>query len=781
MAELGIPGMNQPQRPQKDTDRITQSDWVVSVIGFFLAMAIPYKGMAPFGLSFLAQERKLSVRSFIYLGIISCGSIVVCERPDVTKYITAGLLYLAVLFVLERDVVPDELTAGVAAGICVFLTGLVSVYWTGFTVKALLTLICEAGAVTAGAVVISKSNGIIRGGPIIPEKLSSDEKISLGAIVALTVLSLRSFYFGTFFSVMHMGATVVILTVAAGCGAAFSTVAGVILGAVCGIDSDFFMPILGAFSFCGFLAGVFSKYGKSGTVVGMIIANAVLIVYTNGAMRAMLSLYEVMAASVLFVLLPSGYINNVKRIVCIDTGEREAIGKMKENIRIKLGAVAASFETMSRTLLRLADRREECNDGDIATVFDLAADRICKNCRKSSLCWTKDFDFTYEALSKIMNVMEEKGVVTVSDTDERFREKCLHLPKLIAELNHQLDMHRERCLWQERMKESRELVGEQLSDVSAVIERLSDEIGECSTIDSFSAKDIRDSFEKRGIKIKDISVVQETGGRQKVIMTFRSVFWSDKPKAEIMKLMKRIFKADINVRDFLFDDGRYIKAEFSIAEKYKIETDCACRAVSEKNGDNYRFSHIGSGKYVVALSDGMGTGCRASRESEAILELLDSFLRAGFDSRMAVKFINSVMLLKSNDEAFVTIDVCIIDLYTGTAEFIKTGAEPSFILRESSVDTVKAASLPVGVIADMEAETASRKMRDGDVIVMVTDGVETKTEGSLLWVGEFMDKNCREDQDENMAEKILNLAIEKNNGEINDDMTVLSVRLKEVS
>jgi len=160
--------------------------------------------------------------------------------------------------------------------------------------------------------------------------------------------------------------------------------------------------------------------------------------------------------------------------------------------------------------------------------------------------------------------------------------------------------------------------------------------------------------------------------------------------------------------------------------------------------------------------------------------LLDSFLRAGFDSRMAVKFINSVMLLKSDEEAFVTIDICIIDLYTGEAEFIKTGAEPSFIMQKNRVDTVKAASLPVGVIAEMEAETELKTMGDGDVIVMVTDGVETRENGSM-WVSEFMEETFRRGEEKNIADKILSRAIENQKGEINDDMTVLSVKLKEVS
>ena len=126
----------------------------------------------------------------------------------------------------------------------------------------------------------------------------------------------------------------------------------------------------------------------------------------------------------------------------------------------------------------------------------------------------------------------------------------------------------------------------------------------------------------------------------------------------------------------------------------------------------------------------------------------------------------------------MTFDICIIDLYTGVAEFIKTGAEPSFVMRGSRVDTVRAGSLPVGIIADMEAKISKRKVDDGTVIVMMSDGLETRESGNLLWIGDFVKENGGSNGENNLAERILRAAIEKNDGTVKDDMTVLAVRLK---
>lgn len=784
MAELEISRYTPPKNGKRNRWKILSGfkkyDFFVRLMGFFLAMAMPYGGIAPFGLSFLAQERKISLKAVISLVLVSLGSMMACDRIGAAKYISAGVVYLALLFVLEKGVKLNDFTAGLAAGLCVFMTGLVVIYWQGFEFLDMLLLLCEAVAVVAGTIVIDKSSVILQDGTFPPEKMGSDEKLSLAAIAAISVLSLKEIYVGVDFSVMNVAAIAILLTIAAGCGLRYSTGAGVVLGVLCGIGNDYFMPILGAFSFCGFLSGVFSKFGKGGVVAGVVLANAMLVVYTNSAMESVLTLYEIMVASVIFFFVKPKLITWVKTVICLDDREKENINKVKEGIICRLVAVAAAFEAMAKTLEKLADKEEEENCGDIAWIFDMAADKVCKTCRKASVCWNKELDDTYNSLFKLMEAMERKGVLDTDDVDDRFRAKCLNLPKLVAELNHQLDIHRVRCIWRSRLAESRELVGEQLWGMSRIIDDLSGEIEQDTVSESLSADGIRARLEDKGIKVRDMNVLRNRDGRYRVEITMKASLWKDDAKDEMKKIMKNILDREIKIQEMFFDDGRLVKIEVFEAEKFCVETEQASKAASDENGDNYRFSHISGGKYVIALSDGMGTGSRAARESQAMLELLDSFLRAGFDSRIAVKFINSIMLLKSEDDAFVTIDICIIDLYTGKAEFIKTGAEPSFIMQKDCVETVRAASLPVGVIADMEAETSSRAIDDGDMIVMVTDGVETRESGSL-WVQEFIEENCRNNQVNNLADKILEHAIEKNSGKVNDDMTVLSVKLRAVS
>lgn len=758
---------------------ITGYDIFAKGIGFFLAMAVPLPGMAPFGLAFLAQERKFSVKAVMAFIAAGLGSIVACDRLGAAKYIGAGLIYLAALFVLERGVRVTDVTAGLVAGAGVFVTGLSVIFVRGFSVTEFLLLLCEVSIVVAASLMMEKSSEFMQKQRFSALEIDSETKLSLGAVMAIAILSLKQIYIGSDFSVMNCAAAALLLIVAAGCGATYSTGAGVILGLVCGIGGDYFMPVLGAFSFCGFLAGVFSKFGKGGVVSGIIIANAVMVIYTNSAMQAVLSLFEVLASAIVFVFVPDSYIEAVKEIIFIGENDRKNISRMKEGLRARLAAVAAAFENMSKTLDRLSEKNGY-DTGDITAVFDVTADKVCRKCRKSPICWGKDFNSTYREMFEMLNILREVGKLDENGAREHFAGKCLNLTALINELSHQFEIYRVRETCRNKLSENRDIVGQQLSGMSKILDGLADELCFETRPASVSAWEVRSRLERRGIKAKDLNVFRDKNGRHKIEVVMKGGVIKDKHKTHIEKIMKSILKCPVMNTEEEVLGRKYIKLCFSEAERYKVETLHASCAAEKTNGDNFRMLHLSEGKYVVAISDGMGTGDRAAKESEAILELLDSFLQAGFDSRTAMRMINSIMIMKSGDEAIATVDLCIIDLFTGEVKFIKTGAEPSFIMqKDGGVETVCAASLPMGIVTDAEADVSKRRIMEGDRIVMITDGVESRENGSL-WVSDFIHENCRGDNEGDIAREILNQAIVKNSGTVNDDMTVLSLELKAV-
>ncbi len=754
----------------------SKRDFAALCVGFLLAMASPLPNLAPFGMAYLAQERKLKLKSFFIFLAVSLGAFVACGRLGGAKYTAAGLIYIGCLFVLKRGVVLNDLTSGLIAGAAILISGIGALVLEGITVLGVVLLLCEVAVAVSATLMMEKSIQALSQKDFSPKDMDSDTRLSLCAVVLIALLGFQNVYLGSSLSIMMIAATVMLLMVSLGCGAEYSAGAGVILGVVCGIGSDFFMPILGAFCFCGFLSGVFSKFGKGGVIAGVILANGVMAVYTASAMESALSLYEVLVASAIFALVPASWTNRAKQLICFDKDKNENIARLKSVLITKLNSVASAMEHMAKTVSGFSSKEYE-NPQEISVIFDRTAEKVCKKCRKSDVCWGKDFDSTYDELFKLLEILQAKGVAKPEDISERLAAKCPGTGKLLEELNHQFDMYRINQVCSSKIQESRKLMAGQLGSVSDIIEKLSRDIDAERGEEVVSAYEIRSKLEMSGIKVRDVNVFELPHDRLRVELIVKSGIAQGKDRRTIEKIVKSISGCSRMAKEDVLENKKLTRLVFTAEERFAVEAECASRSVDKENGDNYRMIHLKGGKYVIALSDGMGTGKGAARESRAILELVDSFLEAGFDCRTAVKMINSIMLMRS-EENFVTLDLCIIDLYTGEVDFIKTGAEPSFILGSGGrVRKVKAASLPIGLVAEAKADVSTTKIQGGDKIVMMTDGV-SMSEQKSPWFDGFLRENTKTDGQ--ISEEILNRAIQQSRGLVKDDMTVVTVHLKAV-
>jgi len=244
--------------------------------------------------------------------------------------------------------------------------------------------------------------------------------------------------------------------------------------------------------------------------------------------------------------------------------------------------------------------------------------------------------------------------------------------------------------------------------------------------------------------------------------------------------------------------GGYLKNVTRMLDRFVEEAGSAGRALEERpavyhvvsgmarlprrggaiSGDSCIGTPLGGGRYLMALSDGMGVGQEAAAQSRQCVNLLHQLLEAGFSTEIAVNTVNSVLLLRSPDESFATVDLAQIDLTTGRTEFVKVGAAPSFIKRGSEVTVVKMSSVPVGIINQVEMEAEFRVLRPGDLVVMVSDGVWDVSQDELdkeRWLLEHLQRETSTDPEE-IAESVLARARELA-PDATDDMTILVARL----
>lgn len=201
---------------------------------------------------------------------------------------------------------------------------------------------------------------------------------------------------------------------------------------------------------------------------------------------------------------------------------------------------------------------------------------------------------------------------------------------------------------------------------------------------------------------------------------------------------------------------------------------------SSKSGDTYITTRINDEKYLIGLSDGMGSGEKASKKSQKVIKMLENLLATGLEKESAIELVNSV-IMNDDDEVFSTIDATIVDLRDGSTEFIKVGSCPTYIKNHKNVDVIRSVNLPAGVLDDIEVDLYNRNLEIGDIIVMVSDGVSEARVDTLkreLWISDLL-KNIKAVRPQRIADIILQEAMDADCGIAQDDMTVLVALVKE--
>lgn len=215
---------------------------------------------------------------------------------------------------------------------------------------------------------------------------------------------------------------------------------------------------------------------------------------------------------------------------------------------------------------------------------------------------------------------------------------------------------------------------------------------------------------------------------------------------------------------------------------YKLELGIAKtkKNGSAISGDSSTTIKLKDGKILIALSDGMGSGEEAARNSKKVVLNLEKLLNSGFEEERAVKLINSYLLVSKQEDNFATIDAMIFDPETGEANFIKIGACPTFIgTKNEGTIAIESNSLPVGIVGEINIETKQRVLKSGNIVVMVTDGIiDAQTEKKEEAIKEVI-AAVKNTSSQRLADIILQEAVDSNFGITKDDMTVIVARVNE--
>ena len=345
---------------------------------------------------------------------------------------------------------------------------------------------------------------------------------------------------------------------------------------------------------------------------------------------------------------------------------------------------------------------------------------------------------------------------------------------------------RQDYLWQRKLQENQELLAEHLKETAHIMAEVAKETCLYRPMGERRFRQMSRILRESGISLKNFFEMEHEDGHTEISLTMK--YMGDK----YMKLGESEQISVDDVADFIsvamnvrlcaaknspmYLTRNYNTYYFQEEPAYHLLTGVA-KAVKETekiSGDNYSFYEADTGKMMILLSDGMGSGEKACEDSRRVIEIMESFLTAGFRMESAIQMINGALSAAGSEQNMSTLDLCDINLYTGECEFVKVGAACTYIKRGNLVDRLSAQNLPLGVFGQMEVESISRTLKNGDYIIMLSDGI---TDALSQGIGEEVLPEIVGRMEYaspgEIANQILAYCIKQSNGQIRDDMTVL--------
>lgn len=749
---------------------------LVHVIGFIIARAVMF-GINPlavgyFTAAYLSGSGKVLSFAAIFIAVFS-----VMDFADIIKY---SLTLIASVVIMESPVIKKKMVQGrtlysipsVALFAFSIIDGISS--RAGRTVSEILVLsILEMITALVSAVVFKYGIEYIMQ---IPKsvKMNNEQMISIALMVAASVYALpnlRNAYVSWLYSAVYF--IILYFTYKFGIGQ------GAITGSVCGLIMSLKggpVENIGAFAIMGILPAIFRVIGRVPTAIIYVVTALMLGLFNPDMALSIEDFGALITASIIFLLLPGHVILRVDAETDSFRHNILAVENLKKTAETRMRNFSDSFLKLSKSLEKLSQNQAKQKQKELDLIFEEISEKLCKSCANCSLCWENNFMQTYRAACSMFETAEKKGSIDKEDVPEEFLSDCICADEFIRETNRGFELARLNKIWRSKLEESRGLIALQLKELSGVISDITGQIYETAQ-GSFSDEErIIKRLRAEHIRVKDLSILEMANKRKEIHLAAACkdgrCITAKEAASAISEAIGRGVKVSEASKTVITQN--YENFIFVEDTKFKVLTGVARAKKDNVSGDNFSILKMETGECMLALSDGMGFGDSASEESETVMSLLEQMIEAGFKAESAIKLINSSLVLMADKQSFTTVDMALINLFTGMCDFIKIGAAAAFIKRGEWVETISSSTLPIGMLGSVDYETVSKKLYEGDIIIMVTDGVlDCIDEINKEEIMEKIILDIKSSNPQEIANQILERMLAMSNYIPKDDMTVL--------
>lgn len=713
------------------------------------------------------------------LGLISLG----LDQTVTVKYILMLILLASIRGCMGIGKAEfNRQNQSIITGFCIFVINLIAIVISGPTIYKVLLAAAEGAAGVGLVVILSYSTEIIYTGR--RTRLDDKESISMIFFIACLLGGTIDFYVQVpvFGRIFFRDVVIFIIMIAATylgnihTGTTLTLVLSILLVCIGYVSPEFVV----IYAIAAFVGSLFSVLGRLGVMIAMGLGLFLGFSLFNHQQVDLSIMGAYLSASVISLIIPRKYFGLAEWFEVVESNKDEQYFYRLQDVMIEqVNDYAKAFSNLSQSFDKIVDKKLMLDDNDIKYIIESTGEKMCIDCAMRNFCWKDYLQATYKNGYEMINLIEKKGTLTLADIPERFAKACINPENFAFTLSFNLEIFKRNMIWKNRLVEMRNLIGSQFEAVSSSLQSLGATVKNDMNFNREAEKHIKEYLHSKGISVQD-AVVLEHKGATACIHLFIDYRIDKDLKEKLVKFVGEVLEEQIEIEKFEYVQPKgYCYFKIRRQKQFAISASAVIRPKEEVSGDVFSYREIVDGKYLLALADGMGSGVEAQAESTATMELFEDLMASGFERPLAVQMINSMLVLKSDIESFSTMDVTVIDEYTGVAEFLKMGAASSFILRGDEVTTIRSDSLPLGILEHIDVEVYNKQLQDGDIIIMVTDGMlESKNDfvGKEDTFKQFI-LEMESHNPEYMAKHLMQRCVDLLGGGDQDDMTILVARV----
>ena len=595
----------------------------------------------------------------------------------------------------------------------------------------------------------------------------------LGAAAFCLSLSLVNLYIGTF-SIGLVVSYMITLYVGWLGQPTRSSAVGLLCGLACG---GIYAPI---FALSGLIAGIFFEVNSLLAAAGSIAVMICGALYFSGTEAISAFLPEIITAAVLIAvpamlrILPSF---SMKAVPAEASDCRELIARRREEERERrMESIAGSMNALSSIMHSLSEKFRRPRPEKLSEKCMQIWRRHCEMCPNECTCRGLEEMESDKASDKLASRLMASGKIDREKLYEITKVKCPMLDAIAKEISV--------CsakMLEEAIREDKTQIF--AFDYEAMAQMFADAASEGTiqfNVDKVLSDRLRRRFLRSGLRAENLVVC---GDRKKyVIATGPDIARTELRPAAIREICEAICGVKFSMPEFMLENGR---SALTLESTPCYTVEYSGKQVSKKGenvcGDSVSVVKSYDDYFYCFICDGMGSGEDAALTSRMCRVFLEKMLACGNKKSTTLEMLNNLVCSKST-ECFATVDLLEVDLMQGIASFIKSGAVPSYVIREKHLYKIASGTFPIGIVPQVSAEVTEFELEDGDVILLCSDGVASDIEacetGDPAWFVEFISTEWTDNLGV-MAEKIIHAA--QGAAARADDMTVELVRVRKIS